>query len=253
MYDYTFIDAFIKCDVHEGSPFNNRVTINHPNCNAGTTPTNCAILALYSLNELKYKMANYNFEDIRTALEYGPGYDEPIIIGPNSMIDPSISFPKTYNGAVCAMQFLINDLGTAMNTNYQPENSYTDISSAHSIMHNIGCEVSPLYYSFNFQTMWELLCTKHGIIQNVTELSTNKTFSIIIQGIQTFTKYPGDAGISGMVCAYISDYNYTKDIDLSTEKSCTSRSHYQYYFDLLITNYNPDFRLGSFFGVKVNW
>lgn len=238
--NHYFIYRKIETEVHEGDPYNKSVKKEHSDCNAGTTPTCCAITLSYTQEELKYNMHLYDFPSINYCLLQGPGYApvNPDII-PYSIIPPKdfyITYMCTYDGSVSALTNLIYDLGKAMNTSYSKTNSETDPIKAYNTMKTIGCSVSSFYSESDIQTVWTLLYNNYIVIQNAFDKRSGKNISFIIEGGENI--YHSHPELSETFYAF----TYEPRIDCTPHQSAYLMNLYE----------KSDYELKSFFGVKIN-
>lgn len=183
-HDHYVIRHQIKTKVHTGSPFNQDVLKEHPNCHAGSVPTCCATAVEYTGDTLIYKKCEYDFPAIKYCLEQGPGFFPHIL---NNKIDLNIDdinlkFIYSYDGAVSATSKLIADFGKDMYTSYSKENSTTYLSDAYRALEKLGFKLSPFRSQFSEQDVWELLDAGYIVIQEGFERGTGRKTCILITG-----------------------------------------------------------------------
>lgn len=235
----------VTTGVTTGAPFNSVVLQKHPNCDAGSVPGNCAVMVSYTQNKFRLSCYEYGCPDIVYCLNQGPGYYPPApysfgVVDPGSL--DYLLFLNSYDGAVDATSSLISTLGDAMFTSYNESNSTTYISNARKALEEAGCEVTPLYYKFNPQGIWELLYNGYFILQEAYNIKTNEKVSFLITGGENIY-YDGNA--KSLDTALLFHYCVDDKFPVREIIICAD-GHYDYGDNSVL-----DYNLQQYFGVKI--
>lgn len=236
-----YIKRSIAARVHSGDPFNQYVLRDHPGCDTGCVPTCGAVLVANTRNSLIYRGFEFDFKKINYCINQGPGFG-PYFPPINTLIDRDIymTFFYSYEGGVAAMSTLINGLGKDMQTDYNPNNSVTEMPNARNALKNLGCSISDLKEYYDSSEVWSLLYDGYMVLVSAEDENANKTCFIVIGGENVYL--PGGSPEEADILSFTI---YWADAD----KDGSDVNKYVSYSDEMINNQYYNFT--SFFGVKI--
>lgn len=225
-------------DVNIGSPFDSTTKKHYPDCKAGSVPTCSALALAYTQKILRYKKKEYDFHSIIYCFRQGPGFWPGPIPNASTYIDYDkyATFIYSYDGSVSAFSNLIYELGEDMYTSYNKDNSTTYLTDAYRALQKLGCELSPMRSSFNTHDIWNLLGTKHIVVQELFDNKSGRKSCILITGGENI--YHDDPWEDGSVLLFVKSVDET---DVSLYALSIADSSYLGYLG---------YEMKQYFGIK---
>lgn len=226
-------------DVNIYSPFDSTTKKHYPDCKAGSVPTCSALALAYTQKILRYKKVEYDFHSIIYCFLQGPGFWPGLKPNASSTYigdDKYEKFVCSYDGSVSAFSNLIYDLGEDMYTSYDKNNSTTYLTDAYRALQKLGCELSALKSSFNTHDVWNLLGTKHIVVQELFDNKSGRKSCILITGGENI--YHDDPWEDGSVLLFVKSVDET---DVSLYALSIADSSYLGYLG---------YEMKQYFGIK---
>lgn len=172
------ISPVIKTCIHQGSPWNNYVIEEHPNCPAGCVAVATALIMTHSKTYLEYHNRIIPFKLMVEAI-----YRNRLIPENSTLCDQSndnnraihlpIPEPLSYEEAVDNMAYLIHQIGKDVHMEYSTNGSYAYSDSAYIVCRELEFDIPSGYANFNIEDITEYLRDGHIVYVRGSDLNVS--------------------------------------------------------------------------------